>query len=126
MRTQKALEIVPSNPTEPFLNASDPQYASFGYCYQDINCKTGTCCGSYCCPHRYAKCCNNGCCKGFLQKCCGPVKKNGRQWCCDSDERCGTYVEGLCMDNSSSLVPQFLMVFAVATMRIWLLKVFDQ
>ncbi|XP_055950373.1 progranulin-like [Argiope bruennichi] len=120
VKTKKSLRVVPSNPPHLFTNESDSQNA-FSYCYEDINCKQGTCCGSNCCPHKYAKCCQSGCCK-FLQKCCPPVKKNGREWCCESGERCGTYIEDICLDKGSSLAPQFIMVLVFASMRIWLLK----
>ncbi|CAL1288830.1 unnamed protein product [Larinioides sclopetarius] len=122
VKTKKALQVVPSNPPHLFTNGSNPLNV-YGYCYEDINCRSGTCCSSNCCPYKYAECCKTGCCK-FLQKCCGPVEEGGDEWCCDSSDRCSWYTEGLCVDKSSSLVPQFIIMLSVATVRVWLLKLF--
>ncbi|KAF8773270.1 hypothetical protein HNY73_015943 [Argiope bruennichi] len=80
VKTTRPLQVVPSVPLQPYVNATQP-VARYGSCYKDINC-FGTCCDDNCCPYELATCCDHGCCS-YYSTCCEGYTKYlvTKRWC---------------------------------------------
>ncbi|GIY54525.1 hypothetical protein CDAR_164111 [Caerostris darwini] len=118
VKTKKALRIVSAGPSYDFVNISAVQNA--GYCFEGITCN-GKCCGTNCCKFKYGEFCETLCCN-ILYKCCGSIDKLGKEWCCKNKERCGVYIEDVCLDKGSSLVAPLYLVLIAVSIRMLLLN----